>query len=199
MRSGSQRGAMRARPWLIVRRYYFARARARNYFPPGQNASGASPRPAWTSSMTSKDSRASKHKRSSVDVVDQTAGIGAQEPRSRRTHASQRLPLPDIGSHANALGGKCLRQHEGRARGRAIQETPYSPRARPASSPCGGGRCRRRPGDLRGDRSRSRRRASWRVACWSNALLRGARANLCGPSTPAPAWETKDEARPQRA
>jgi hypothetical protein len=29
-----------------------SRARAGNYFSPGQNASGASPRPTWTSSMT---------------------------------------------------------------------------------------------------------------------------------------------------
>jgi hypothetical protein len=27
------------------------------------------------------------------------------------------LQLPDILSHANAVGGKCLRQYEGRARG----------------------------------------------------------------------------------
>jgi hypothetical protein len=31
------------------------------------------------------------------------------------------------------VGGKCLRQHEGRARGRAIPETPYSPEARAKS------------------------------------------------------------------
>jgi hypothetical protein len=27
------------------------------------------------------------------------------------------LPRPDIGSHTNGSAGKCLRQHEGRARG----------------------------------------------------------------------------------
>jgi len=34
-------------------------------------------------------------------------------------------PAPDIGSEANAWGGKCQRQHEGMARDRAIRETPY--------------------------------------------------------------------------
>jgi hypothetical protein len=32
--------------------------------------------------------------------------------------------VPDIGSHANAVGGKCLRQHEGRARGARDPKDP---------------------------------------------------------------------------
>ena len=42
---------------------------------------------------------------------------GAKEPRCPRRSWRRALPQPDIGSHANAVGGKCLRQHEGRARG----------------------------------------------------------------------------------
>jgi hypothetical protein len=46
--------------------------------------------------------------------------------------AARILLRSDIASHANAVGGKCLRQHEARARGRAIPETPHSPIPQPA-------------------------------------------------------------------
>ena len=43
------------------------------------------------------------------------------------------LPVPDIGSHATAVVGKCPRQHEGRAGNRVSQETPFSPISGPGA------------------------------------------------------------------
>jgi len=37
--------------------------------------------------------------------------------RRRNLNSAFSLPLSDIGSHANAMGSICLRQHERRARG----------------------------------------------------------------------------------
>jgi ABC-type multidrug transport system ATPase subunit len=46
-----------------------------------------------------------------------------------------------------------------------------------------GGKPRRQPRDLRGNRERVwDDRAPWRATCSSNALVRGLRAKLCGPS-----------------
>ena len=42
------------------------------------------------------------------------AASRANQPSRRASTRRPAWPLADIGSHANALGGKCLRQHEGR-------------------------------------------------------------------------------------
>jgi hypothetical protein len=40
----------------------------------------------------------------------------SKQSRWRGRRYGRALPLPDIGGHADAVSGKCLRQHEGRAR-----------------------------------------------------------------------------------
>ena len=60
------------------------------------------------SPAVSKDSRASKHKRSSVDVVDQTAGAGATEQSTRRCGDAARGYIQQPRGHAqgrSATGG----------------------------------------------------------------------------------------------
>jgi hypothetical protein len=54
----------------------------------------------------SPDSRADKPKRGSpgsVDVIDETAGVGAEEPRCRRRLGRRPLPQPDNLGNAAAL------------------------------------------------------------------------------------------------
>jgi hypothetical protein len=49
----------------------------------------------------SHDRAGGKHKSSSVGAVDQTAGVGAEQPRSQRQCCGRPPPLPDKGSRAS--------------------------------------------------------------------------------------------------
>jgi hypothetical protein len=70
------------------------------------------------------------------DSRSMSAGRSSSRGKEQRSDARDALTLlADIGSHANAVGGKCLRQHEGRARDALSKETPYSPKPRHVVGP----------------------------------------------------------------
>ena len=82
---------------------------------PAMQQSGAVDGPA--SSAVSQDSRAGKHKRSSVDVVHETAPVGAKHPRARARKTCS-LVAASLGGHptrdsvsAETEAGPCIRRH----------------------------------------------------------------------------------------
>ena len=102
MRSGSKRCAMRARPLADREAILTSPPRAReNNFSPGQNASGASPRPTWTSSMTIAgiistlafmDSKRKAPPQPDSGIARRVArGAHTSRPRSRGPNASRRI------------------------------------------------------------------------------------------------------------
>ena len=69
-----------------------------------------------------------------LDRAIGASASGADQPRHRRRDASQAWPLPDKGSHANAVGGQMPAPARRQGSRRAIQETPYSPTGGPSEA-----------------------------------------------------------------